>query len=165
MIRVAREADLPLLPAIEDSAAEVFEEHGVGLKGDFFDTYDGDHWLPNLAEGLVWVVEDAGSPIAFLAGKTYDDAFYIAEVDVRREHHRKGLGRALIETAEAEARRRGLVLMGLTTNSKMPWNAPYYARLGFHIEDPAPAWLEAILAVERANGGENRCGMLKSLTD
>jgi GNAT superfamily N-acetyltransferase len=160
MIRLASGADLPLLSAIEESAAEVFVEHGVGLGGD---TYDGERWLSHLAEGLVWVAEEDGSPVAFLAGKAYGDTLYIAEVDVRREHQRKGLGRALIDTAEAEARGRGFSCMGLTTNRELPWNAPYYARLGFHIEDPAPDWLEAILAVERADGAENRCGMIKSL--
>jgi GNAT superfamily N-acetyltransferase len=163
MIRPAREADLPLLPAIEESAAAVFAEHGVDMAGGFYGVSNGDHWRPHLAEGLVWVVEHKGAPIAFLAAKTYGGALYIAEVDVRREQHRQGLGRALIETAEKEARRRGLSQIGLTTNSRVPWNAPYYARLGFHVEDPAPDWLEAILAAERGHGGEERCGMIKSL--
>ena len=165
MIRLAREGDLSLLPDIEESAAEVFTEHGVDMSGDFFEAADAEQWRPHLADGLVWVAEDQGAPIAFLAAKTYDDALYIAEVDVRREHHRKGLGGRLMDAAETEARRRGLTLMGLTTNSRMPWNAPYYARLGVHIEDPAPDWLEAILATERANGAMDRCGMIKSLAD
>lgn len=49
------------------------------------------------------------------------------------EHARRGLGRTLLDTAAAWAEQRGLAALTLTTYSDVPWNAPYYERLGFQI--------------------------------
>ena len=46
-------------------------------------------------------------------------------------HARQGLGRSLLDTASAWAEERGLAALTLTTYAEVPWNAPYYRRLGF----------------------------------
>lgn len=38
-----------------------------------------------------------------------------------------------MDAAEAWARQQGLKVMTLTTFTDVPWNAPYYARLGFQV--------------------------------
>ncbi len=38
-----------------------------------------------------------------------------------------------MDTAAAWAEQRGLAALTLTTYSDVPWNAPYYERLGFQI--------------------------------
>ena len=43
------------------------------------------------------------------------------------------LGRALIETADEWAGRLELPALTLTTYTGVPWNAPYYTRLGFRV--------------------------------
>lgn len=48
----------------------------------------------------------------------------------------KGRGWELIETAADWARLQGYSLLTLTTFADVPWNAPYYARLGFEIIPP-----------------------------
>ncbi len=65
-------------------------------------------------------------------------------------HERKGLGSALLE-AVCE-----LGDVTLTTFRDVPWNAPWYARRGFEVLDPAE-WgpeLEALVAHERELGIE-----------
>jgi hypothetical protein len=46
---------------------------------------------------------------------------------------RQGLGAALLDTAAAWAKQRGLAALTLTTYADVPWNAPSYQRLGFQI--------------------------------
>ena len=69
-------------------------------------------------------------------------------------HGRRGIGRGLIETAADWARERGLHDLTLTTFAAVPWNAPYYERLGFTVvaDDDQPAELRRIRDLERARG-------------
>ena len=52
---------------------------------------------------------------------------------------RLGIGRALLEKAIADARRRRLVALTLTTFRDVIWNAPFYQKLGFRVMDDAQA--------------------------
>ena len=53
------------------------------------------------------------------------------EMDVLPEHGRRGLGAALVGAVVAWARRRGHHGVTLTTFRHLPWNGPFYRRLGF----------------------------------
>ena len=65
-----------------------------------------------------------------------------------------GLGRQLIETASAWAQGRRLTALTLTTFAEVPWNAPYYARLGFHVvpQEDLTAGMRGIRDREAARG-------------
>jgi GNAT superfamily N-acetyltransferase len=101
-----------------------------------------------------------GAPIAFLAARQFEDALYIAEVDVAFEYQRQRLGSALMGQAVQTAKSSGLALVGLTTAVTPPWNAPTYQRMGFDICEVPPRWLAAILEAELRNGQPDRCAML-----
>lgn len=157
-IRPAREEDLAALPAIELSAGRLFVEHGFG---DEAHASPSAAWRPSLDAGLLWVADDGGgAPIAFLAARQYEDALYIAEVDVAFEFQRQGLGGALVGQAVQAAKSSGLAFVGLTTAVTPPWNAPAYRRMGFDICEEPPRWLAAILEAELRNGQPDRCAML-----
>jgi predicted N-acetyltransferase YhbS len=66
----------------------------------------------------------------------------------------RGLGRALIEAAAEQARARGEDRVTLTTFADVPWNAPYYQRLGFVVvlEDEQGPELRRIRAHEAEIG-------------
>lgn len=163
IIRLAREDELALLPAIELSAGRLFVEHGFG---DEAHAAPAEQWRPALQAELLWVVEGPrGAPVAFMAGHIHEDVFFVGELDVAYEHQRRGQGRRLMAHAEVVARAAGTRWMGLTTARTPPWNAPFYASLGFFIPQAPPAWMAQILALEVANGQPDRCGMLKSLAD
>lgn len=160
-IRPAREEDLAALPSIELSAGRLFVQHGFG---DEVHASPSAAWRPSLDAGLLWVADDGtGAPIAFLAAHQFEDALYIAEVDVAFRYQRQGLGRALVEQAVRAAGSSGLALVGLTTAMTPPWNAPAYQRMGFEICDAPPHWLAAILEAELRNGQPDRCAMLLAL--
>ena len=66
---------------------------------------------------------------------------------------RLGLGRQLIARVVADARAAGARAVTLTTYRDVPFNAPYYARLGFRVvADDADARLATLRAAERAAG-------------
>ena len=160
-IRVALAEELATLPAIELSAGQLFISHGFG---DEVYASPAEAWQPSFDAGLLWVV-DIGlpTPIAFLAARHYENALYIAEVDVAFDHQRQGLGRALVQHAIQNARDQRLGSVGLTTAMTPPWNAPAYRRMGFEIVSDPPPWLAALLGAERRNGQTDRCAMLMEL--
>jgi GNAT superfamily N-acetyltransferase len=85
-------------------------------------------------EGRAWVVADAADhPVAYLLVQVLDGSAHIDQVSVHPSHARRGLGRGLLDTVAAWADQRGLSALTLTTFAHVPWNAPYYERLGFRV--------------------------------
>lgn len=150
-IRKAEPKDLPLLPELEQAAAQLFLEtpypqfaHGPNSSAHL-DT-NRDH---------VWVAVDEESRLAgFVIVRTFGDAVHIHEIDVHPRYARKGVGRLLIERVASWARQRRSSALTLTTYSDVAWNGPYYARLGFAIvpAEAQSAHLKETLGAEAAAG-------------
>jgi len=64
----------------------------------------------------------------------------------------RGYGRALLDTAMDEARRRGYELITLRTYADVPWNAPFYARAGFVETPPTTDFHRDLIQVEERLG-------------
>jgi len=60
-----------------------------------------------------------------------EDLPHLEEIDVHPSHGRRGLGRALVRAVCDWAIVSGYVMLTLTTFRDVPWNLPFYARLGF----------------------------------
>ena len=163
-IRPTRPAEAPLLPAIERSAARSFLTiEGLEWLADHAVLSVEEH-LAFIANGLSWVAtDDADQPLGFLCASVQDGALHIEELSVHRDRQGQGLGRRLIAHAEARARATGLGGLTLTTFEDVPWNAPFYARLGFERlqDDRQTAFLRQQLAHEQAIGLPGRCAMSK----
>jgi GNAT superfamily N-acetyltransferase len=130
-IRAARADELPVLIEIERAASETFRTLEMHLVADD-DPGTVDELAPYIAEGRAFVSVDADDqPIAYLLLDVVDGAAHIEQVSVHPLHARRGLGRALIEHAASWAVARGLHALTLTTYVCVPWNGPYYERLGF----------------------------------
>jgi GNAT superfamily N-acetyltransferase len=131
-IRAARPDDLAALPRIEHAAAVSFRTT------PYADLADDDPVSAevDLAHEYVWVVVDqADQPIAFAIVHLLDASVHLHELDVHPDHARQGLGRRLIATVADWARARAAAALTLTTFDDVPWNGPYYARLGFRTLD------------------------------
>ncbi|MFB7717127.1 MULTISPECIES: GNAT family N-acetyltransferase [unclassified Nocardia] len=137
-IRAATTDDLPILQDIEDAAGEPFRTVGMIEIADddppsieVLDEYRRD--------GRAWVaVDDDGDiPIAYLISEEVDGTEHIDQLSVHPQAARRGIGATLIDRAADHARAQGLTALTLTTFTEVPWNAPYYERLGFHIVDDA----------------------------
>lgn len=130
-IRAGRESDLARCRQIERAAGEVFREWGMGAIAD--------DEPPSYAElgsfvraGGLWVAEESASQVvsAYLLADPVDGCTHIEQVSVHPEHARRGIGARLIDHAGEAGGGRPLTL---TTFVDIPWNAPYYERLGFRV--------------------------------
>ncbi|MFF4598912.1 GNAT family N-acetyltransferase [Amycolatopsis sp. NPDC001319] len=145
MIRLARASDLPLLGELERAAGEPFRGLGMAAVADD-EPFSVAELLPYQAGGRCWVVDASGVVAAYLVADVVDGNGHVEQVSVLPSFARRGLGRELIETAEAWAGSLGLPALTLTTFRDVPWNAPYYARLGFR-ELPSASWGPSLRAI------------------
>lgn len=88
---------------------------------------------------------------------------FIVELSVHQASQGIGLGRRLLSDVAVEAKARSFTSLTLTTFRDVPWNAPWYARMGFEMlpETSLNAALRQKLAQEVAHGMayESRCAM------
>lgn len=163
LIRPARATDPLTLQAIERDAARAF----LALPGFAFCAAlpartQSDHERVRQT-GHSLVLEHQGQPIGFALILPVDGHAHLLETAVALAHQRRGFGRQLIGTAHARAIAAGYREMTLTTYSDVPWNAPFYARLGFGTFHPEPTrvGLNAIVQAEIDAGfaGQARVAM------
>ncbi|MEU4804464.1 GNAT family N-acetyltransferase [Actinosynnema sp. NPDC023587] len=145
-IRPARPDEFPLLQRIEDASGAPFRDFGMP------EIADDDHLpLDELARSHVWVAADPG-PVAWIAVVELDGHAHVEQVSVHPDHARRGIGARLLDHVQEWAAGRGLAGLTLTTFRDIPWNAPYYERLGFReVAELSPA-LAAVVAEEARRG-------------
>jgi ribosomal protein S18 acetylase RimI-like enzyme len=132
-VRPARREDLDLLSEIEGEADQQF----VALFGDL----DWDPPTPGVersaAPGFLLVAGDP--PVGFAHVLEIEGIAHLEQLAVLPAEQRRGTGTALVRAAQREAARRGYDVLSLCTYAEVPWNAPYYQRLGFEeLAEPAP---------------------------
>jgi GNAT superfamily N-acetyltransferase len=130
-IRVARPNELADLVSIDDDAATLYAEAGLAM------TLADDHpfvqdeqarWRAALARDAVFVASREGSTVGFAAMAPLDGANYLDQLSVRRSAMRTGVGSRLLAYA---IERSAPVPLWLTTYGHLPFNGPWYERVGF----------------------------------
>jgi GNAT superfamily N-acetyltransferase len=131
VIRPARVDEFALLREVERRAGARFAT--VGLDDIANGEPVGIEFLSAIAlAGAIRVAADGGDrPVGFTLLGILDRAVHVYELDVVPEHGRRGLGARLIEAAAAYASDASLDALTLSTFRDIPWNGPYYERLGF----------------------------------
>jgi GNAT superfamily N-acetyltransferase len=153
-IRPARPDELVRVQEIEDAAGELFAEIGMAAVAEEEAVALGPLEAAR-REGRLWVVTDERDvAIGWALVERVDGEPHLRELDVHPEHGRRGLGRALVAHVLARARAEGARGVTLTTYRDVPWNAPFYARLGFREipEDSLGNELATIRRRERQEG-------------
>ncbi|MEU8894709.1 GNAT family N-acetyltransferase [Nocardia sp. NPDC048505] len=153
-IRSATEADLPVLQEIERAAGKPFADIGMQAVAD-----DDPPALSTLREfqqaGRAWVHPNAEDrPIGYLVLGLVDGNAHIDQVSVDPEFLGQRLGKGLIDHAVHWSKNHGLQAITLTTFTEVPWNGPYYERLGFRyltLAEETPG-LRELRAAESAHG-------------
>ncbi len=79
----------------------------------------------------VTVAESPGTIAGVIVLTVDDEGFLVDNVAVDPSYREKGLGRALLEFAEAEARQAGFDSIYLYTHEKMTENLALYSRIGY----------------------------------
>ena len=160
-IETATAGHVPLLAAIEVAAAGIFPSGSIPdhIRSDFTPV---DKLHEAVQDGLLWAALDqAGNPVGYAYVRLVDHAALLAQIDVHPDHMRKGIGAALLGQVAEDLRQRKTPALYLTTFTHVPWNAPFYARLGFTALDDAgmPRFLKDILEEEKRFGLTSRVGM------
>jgi GNAT superfamily N-acetyltransferase len=167
-IRLATLQDADLLPAIERCAAKSFR------------TIDSFSWLAEasvmsvaehravIVQSTCWVAVDAqNQPVGFLSAQRQDFDLHVHELSVRQDCQAQGLGRELIQAAVRWATGQALRAVTLTTFRDVPWNQPFYTRLGFETlaDENLSVRLLQILENEGDRGfsPSQRCAMARVL--
>jgi ribosomal protein S18 acetylase RimI-like enzyme len=148
-IRLVTREELPLLRELERASGEPFRQINMDEIADEepLPLSDLEHYE---SARRAWVIGDSAGIAGFLLAEAVDFRLHIAQVSVHPRVARRGLGRALIEhlaaVGEAAPEVQGL---SLTTYAHVPWNAPYYRRLGF-VELRERDWGPGLRAIRRA---------------
>ncbi len=99
------------------------------------------------AQQIVVAVAADETCVGFVMFEPQATRLYVQELDVLTAYAGQRIGAALIEQVAQLARAQQLTQLTLSTFREVPWNAPYYRRLGFR--DIEEAELDAALIERR----------------
>ncbi len=149
-IRAARPGDLDAIVAIDDAASELYAGAGLTLElaADHpFVVEEVARWaLAIEGERAHVAVDHEEELLGFVTLGLVDAEPYVDQLAVHPRAMRRGIGAALMERAFAWS---GAARLWLTTYAHLPWNAPYYQRLGFGIVPEAECGHELVQILER----------------
>jgi GNAT superfamily N-acetyltransferase len=163
-IRPATEVDLQRLVDVEVEAGQLFRAVGMSKVADD---------VPQIAElrqaveaERVWVTEVGAEVAGYITAELIDGNAHVAQVSVAPDHAGRRIGKAMIEFVAAWGRTAGCPATTLTTFRDVPWNAPYYLRLGYEVlaENEIGPELARTMAHEASLPGIDaslRCAMIK----
>jgi predicted N-acetyltransferase YhbS len=128
-IGLAVSDEIPALQEIERRAASLFRTHPQIASLDLEDT-PAELFARSQAAGMLWVARVGGRPVGFALVEDFGTSHHLQELDVAPEYGRQGIGSSLVRKVVEAAAAKG-VPVTLCTFSEVPWNAPFYERLGF----------------------------------
>jgi ribosomal protein S18 acetylase RimI-like enzyme len=170
VVRPATIDDVPAIQAVEVAAGERFREVDDPRIARCADAppYSRAGLERASVEQRAWVaVDDGGSIIGFAVVRVVDGEGHLDELAVVPAQGRRGVGRALVDEVVAWTVAQELASITLTTFRDVPWNGPYYAKLGFHVVSTLTPALQAMID-EQATWGLKpslRVVMRRSLPD
>lgn len=125
-LRAATPADAPGIAACVCEAYVHYIERIGRQPGPMLQDY-----VQVIADAIVHVALDAGRIVGSIVTQVTDEGFYVDNVAVRPSVRGRGVGRALLLHAEAQARARGFSSLYLATHEKMTENRALYVRAGY----------------------------------
>ena len=166
-IRQATPLDIPALIAADRAASELFRPTGlIPDMATIPQSIPADILAEAIDSSMVVVAEDAAGPIGFALAQLKDKTLYLHQLSVDPTHGRKGLGNVLVQEVCALAEEHDCKLVTLSTFRDVPWNGPFYRRLGFK-EIPRRNMAVWMLEIETAQAEtldvSKRCFMQKSI--
>lgn len=125
--RLAGLADLPAIDRLTTCAYQDYEPLLGGPPAPLTEDYRA-----RVESGEVWLLGDErDEPVALLVLEDAGDRLVIFSVAVAPDQQGKGIGRHLLDFAQATAARRGMGTLALYTNVKMKRNIRIYREHGF----------------------------------
>lgn len=153
-IVLAEALHLAAIPAIELSASSMFRQADLPLKIRYRVT-DKETLRVAQREGRIWIAtRHHTEAVGFALISLLDGSAHLDEVGVLPAHGRNGIGTCLVQTAVSWAAAQGHTMLTLVTFRHLPWNAPFYASLGFTAvaAEALGEEMQQLLAEEQAAG-------------
>jgi len=150
-IRLATPEDVPFLPNIEEAACQLFLQYEITADLPLYLTPLEDFYEAQ-KHGLLWVAAVDEKPIGFALVEMIGELPHLEELDVLPDYGRQGIGANLVRTICDWVCASGIPAVTLTTFRDIPWNAPFYQKLGFRIlevEELTPSQLQIVEEEER----------------
>lgn len=152
-IAFARPEDIPYLLSIEKEAAKLLKGHAPDSVLE--ETTTEAEFADAKKDGRLWVARTNDVPVGFAHAEILEPtSAHLKELDVHPEHVRRGLGSRLVMAVCAWAGAIACRSLTLTTFREVPFNMPFYARLGFEVipfEELSSA-LQSIIQEESRRG-------------
>ncbi|HCM9363748.1 TPA: GNAT family N-acetyltransferase [Enterobacter bugandensis] len=160
-IRPTTLSDVAALSAIERAAGGRFRDIPELAWLADGEVIPAEQHLDYAERGLSWLALANDQPVGFVLAEAHPSSLFIVELSVDLDWQGKGIGRQLIACVADCARKRGLTALTLTTFRDVPWNAPFYARLGFEMMTRLTPELREKREEETAHGlaYDSRCAM------
>jgi GNAT superfamily N-acetyltransferase len=134
-VQLADRKHLGAIPGIEIAASTLFTEADLPLCLRHKVT-EMSHLRAAADDERLWVaVTGQQKPVGFANAAVLDETAYLEELDVLPEFGRQGIGTRLLSSVVNWARDARYPCLLLVTFRHLPWNAPFYNRLGFEIID------------------------------
>ena len=125
-LRSAEAADGSRVAELVDAAYRHYVERIGMLPGPMTNDY-----ADVIRNRQVTVAERQGAIVGIIVLTVTDEGFLVDNVAVHPSHRGTGLGRALLQFAEAEAQRAGFDAIYLYTHERMTENLALYSRIGY----------------------------------
>jgi len=125
-LRQAEESDASRVSELVDAAYGHYVDRIAGLPGPMTQDY-----RRVIRDADVTVAVRGETVLGVLVLNVTDEGFVIENVAVHPSERGQGLGRALLEVAEDEARRAGFTSIYLYTHEKMTENQALYWKIGY----------------------------------
>jgi len=163
-VRQARPEDAGRLQAIQLAAGNAFRDIGMPAAADTF-PLPPESLSGYRRAGRAWVAADEhDEPVGFVVADVVDGRAHIEQVSVHPAHAGQRIGAMLLDYVADWAAGQDISAMTLITFRGVPWNAPYYERLGFRelAEAEVTPGLAALNADQGGNSAARVC-MLREL--
>lgn len=130
-IELASSEHLSAIPAIELAASAMFPEADLPLENRYCVTEDELLHEAQSAARLWVALTDDRTPVGFAMADIVDGGAHLDEMDVIPDFGRHGIGTRLVRTLVDWARSSDHQALTLITFRHLPWNAPFYEKMGF----------------------------------
>ena len=176
IIRLGRTDELGAILEVERLAGQRFSVYGINPtkeedereeESDNDDYEFGAEHEEGLKNNRLWVAVTPGSKIVgFALAQVVDNEGHLRELDVLQEYGRKGIGQTLINTVIDWCHTQGYTTLTLTTFKDIPFNRPYYEKVGFKVIQIGNlrGRLKEMITEENASSVMERVAMRKILS-
>ena len=159
--------DIDRLIAVDLAAGQLFAPTGLLSDDALLDHVPETVMLQAIeAEDLLKISTQDGTPVGFALVSRRGGTLYLDQISVHPDFGRRGLGADLVRYVLQIAKQRRLKQVTLSTFRDVPWNAPFYGKLGFR-EIPRKDMADWMLDLEKIQAESldvsQRCFMVRKI--